>query len=81
MHVLNQSRGHWLLNDALIFFISINLKFKAEIETLTSFDNILEKMQMLLSNLTCMASNIKKKVSRVLNFILFPKIKGRKIHN
>lgn len=61
MRVLNQSKGHWLLNDALIFFMSINLKFKDEIETLTSFDNILEKDAIVALELTCMASNIIKK--------------------
>ncbi len=61
MHVLNQSRGHWLLNDALNFVISINLKFKDEIETLTSFDNIIEKDANIAFELTCLTSNTKKK--------------------
>jgi hypothetical protein len=70
MCVLNQFRGHWLLNDALIFFISINLKFKDEIETLTSFDNIMEKDASVALELTCLASNIKKRISRVLDSFL-----------
>jgi hypothetical protein len=41
--------------------MSINLKFKDEIETLTSFDNILEKDAIVALELTCMASNIIKK--------------------
>ncbi len=30
--ILNQSRGHWLLSDALNFAISMSLKFKDEID-------------------------------------------------
>jgi hypothetical protein len=28
--VFNQSRGHWLLNDALLMLFSMNLKLKEE---------------------------------------------------
>jgi hypothetical protein len=40
--ILNQFTGHWLLSDALNFAISINLKFKDEIDFAT-FDNLMEK--------------------------------------
>ncbi len=58
MQVLNQSRDHWLLNDATLFFESINVKFKTEIETLTSFDNIMGKNASVALELTCLTSNI-----------------------
>ncbi len=70
MRILNQFGVHWLLNDALNFFISINLKFKDEIETLTSFDNIMEKDASVALELTYLASNIKKKVYGVLDSFL-----------
>jgi len=41
-----------------LFFESINVKFKDEIETLTSFDNIMEKNASVALELTCLASNI-----------------------
>jgi len=40
--ILNQFTGHWLLSDALNFAISINLKFKDEIDFAT-FDNLMEE--------------------------------------
>jgi len=38
--ILNQSRGHWLLNDALNSIISMSLKFRDEIDFAT-FDNLM----------------------------------------
>jgi len=40
--ILNQSTGHWLLSDALNFAISMNLKFKDEIDFAT-FDNLMKE--------------------------------------
>ncbi len=40
--ILNQSRGHWLLNDALNYAMSTSLKFKDEIDS-TTFDNLMEE--------------------------------------
>jgi hypothetical protein len=45
--ILNQSRGHWLLSDALNSAISMSPKFRDEIDS-TTFDNLMEKMEMLL---------------------------------
>jgi hypothetical protein len=41
--VLNQSRGHWLLNDALHFTISMSLKLKEEPKNAPSFQTLMEK--------------------------------------
>jgi hypothetical protein len=41
--ILNQSKGHWLLNVALNFSISMSLNFKDEIDYAT-FDNLMENM-------------------------------------
>ncbi len=38
--ILNQSKGHWLLSDALNFAIPMSLKFKDEINS-TAFDNLM----------------------------------------
>jgi len=37
--VRNQSCGHWLLNDALHFAISMNLKLKEENQVVPSFES------------------------------------------
>jgi hypothetical protein len=61
---VNQYRGHWLLNDALNFVISISLKFKNEID-FTTFDNLMEEDANVVLELSCLVSNI-----RVLNCFL-----------
>jgi hypothetical protein len=48
-----------LLKDALNFAISMNLKSKDEIETTTSFDNLMDEDANIVFELTCLASNIK----------------------
>jgi hypothetical protein len=69
--ILNQFRGHWLLSDALKFAISMNLKFKDEIDFAT-FDNLMEEDGNVVYELSCLASNIKKEVIQVLDsFISF----------
>jgi hypothetical protein len=59
--ILNQSRGHWLLNDALNSTISMSLKFMDEIDFAT-FDNLMEEDGNVVLKLSCLASNIKKEV-------------------
>jgi len=66
--ILNQSKGHWLLNDALNFAISMSLKFRDEIDFVT-FDNLMEEEGNVAYELSCLASNIKKEVFRF--WILF----------
>jgi len=65
--ILNQSKGHWLLNDALNFAISMSLKFKNEID-LATFDNLMEKDGNVVYELSCLTFNIKKEVIQVLDF-------------
>jgi hypothetical protein len=40
--ILNQSRGHWLLSDALQIAISMNLKLKEEMNNLLMLDVLVE---------------------------------------
>ncbi len=79
---VNQSRGHWLLNDTLNSTISMNLKFKDEIESVI-FNNIMEEDRNVIYELSCLASNIKKEVVYVLDsFHSFSKkYEERKPHN
>jgi hypothetical protein len=72
-YILNYSKGHWLLNDAH-FSISMSLKFRDEID-FTTFDNLMEKNRKVFYKLSCLASNIKKEVFKVLDsFLSFLKI-------
>ncbi len=41
--VLNQSRGHWLLNDAFHSAISMSLKLKKEPKNAPSFQTLMEE--------------------------------------
>jgi hypothetical protein len=40
--VLNQSHGHWLLNDVLHSTISMSLKLREENQVLPSFESIMD---------------------------------------
>ncbi len=68
--ILHQSKGHWLLSDALKFAISMSLKFKYEIDYVT-FDNLMEEDRNVVYELSCLAFNIKEEVVQVLGFF-FP---------
>jgi len=67
--IFNQSKGHWLLNDALNSAISMSLKFKDEIDFAT-FDNLMVEDRNVVYELSCLASNIKKEVIQNLDFFL-----------
>jgi hypothetical protein len=67
--ILNQSRGHWLLDNALNSTTSMSLKFKDEIDFAT-FDNLMEEDGNVAYELSCLASNIKKEVIQVLDYFL-----------
>ncbi len=68
--ILNQSRGHWLLSDALNSTISISLKFMNEIES-TTFNNLMEEDGNVVYELSCLASNIKKRKLFRFGFFFF----------
>jgi hypothetical protein len=57
-----------VVNDALNLAISMSLKFKDEIDFAT-FDNLKEKDANVVYDLSCLASNIKRKLFRF--WILF----------
>ncbi len=59
--IVNKSKGHWLLNQALNYAISMNLKFKDEIDSIT-FENLMEEDGNVIYELSCWAFNIKKVV-------------------
>jgi hypothetical protein len=69
-HVLNQSRGHWLLSNAFNFAISISLKLKVKHENALSFQTLMEKDYSMALELICFASNIRKEVCIMLNSFL-----------
>jgi hypothetical protein len=79
--ILNQSRDHWLLTNALNFVISISSNFKNEITI--SFDSIMdEDASHIVLEITCLAFNIKKEVIRFLDyFIFFLRKYEEKTHN
>jgi hypothetical protein len=52
--------------------ISMNLKFKDEIDYVT-FDNLMEEDGNVIYELSCLASNIKKKVGVLDSFLSFLK--------
>jgi hypothetical protein len=81
-YILNQSRGHWLLNHVINFTISMSLKFRDEIDYAT-FDNFMEGDGNVIYELSCLASSIKKEVVQVLDsFISFlKKHEKKKSHN
>jgi hypothetical protein len=59
--ILSHYRGHWLLNDALNSAICMNIKFKDEIDFAT-FDNSMEEYGNVVYELSCLASNVTKKL-------------------
>ncbi len=61
-YVLNQSRGHWLLNDTLNSTISMSLKFKDKIEIVTFFNNLMDEDGNVVFELACLISTSKKKL-------------------
>jgi hypothetical protein len=58
-----------LLNDALNSAISMSLKFRDEIDFATC-ENLMKEDGNVVYRLSCLASNIKKKVVQVLDFFL-----------
>jgi hypothetical protein len=61
---------HWLLSDAINSAISMNLKFKDEID-FTTFDNLMEEDGNVVYELSCLATNIKKRNCSSFGFFSF----------
>jgi hypothetical protein len=81
--VLNQSHGHWFLNDVLHSAITMNIKLIEELQNHSSFGNIMDEDFGLANELTLMASNIQEEVYVVLDSFLYclRKYEKRKTHN
>jgi hypothetical protein len=47
--ILNQFRGHWLLNDTLDSTISMSLKFIDKIEIVTFYNNLMDEDENIVS--------------------------------
>ncbi len=71
-----------MLNDALNSAISMSLKFRDEIDFATC-ENLMKEDGNVVYGLSCLASNIKKKVVQVLDFFLsfLKKNEESKAHN
>ncbi len=68
--LLNQSKGHWLLNDTLHSIMSMSLKFKNKIEIVTFFNNLMDEDGNVAFELACLTFNIKKEIVDVLDSFL-----------
>ncbi len=81
--VLNQFRGHWLLNDALHFAISMSLKLKNENKIILSFESLMKDDSIISNELFLLAFNIRREVINVLDSFLsfLKKYENRKVHN
>ncbi len=72
-YILNQSKGHWLLNIALNSAMSMSLKSRGEIDYIT-FDNLMKEYGNVVYELSCLVFNIKKLIVQVLySFLSFLK--------
>ncbi len=80
--VLNQSRGHWLLSNALHFAISISLKLKEKPKSAPSFQTLMQEDFGVALDLICLDSNIGKEVCGILDSFLsfLNKFDERKTH-
>ncbi len=58
--VLNQSKGHWLLNDTFNSIIFINLKLRTKHENVPSFQTVMEEDFSVTLELICLASSEKR---------------------
>jgi len=82
-YVFNQSRGHWLLNDALHYAISMSLKLKEENKISPSFESLMENDSIIFDELSLLVSNIRREIINVLHSFLsfLKKYDNRKAHN
>jgi hypothetical protein len=81
--VLNQSRSHWLLFDALHSTITMCLKFKEEITNPSTLVSWIDDDSKITFELSLFASNIRRVICGVVDsFVSFLKKNGKKkAHN
>jgi hypothetical protein len=81
--VLNQSKSHWLLSDALQFAIIMCLKFREEITNPSTLVNLIDDDFEIVFELSLFTSNIKREVCGVWDSFLsfFKKFEKIKAHN
>jgi hypothetical protein len=58
--VMNQSKGHWLLLDALFIAITMICKFRKKAETNLFVDGLMEKDVIIGVELDLLASNLNR---------------------
>jgi hypothetical protein len=68
--VLNQSRSHWLLFDALHSTITMCLKFKDEITNPSPLVSLINDDSKIAFELSLFVSNFRRKVCGVLDSFL-----------
>jgi hypothetical protein len=81
--ILNQSKGHWLLSDALHATISMSIKLKEEISHFVLGTLMKNDLRMDIDWLGTLIVNMKKVVCGVIDFFLsiLTKYDERKTHN
>jgi len=80
---LNQSHGHWLLNDVLHSTISMSLKLREENQILPSFKTLINEDSIVNDELSLLVFKIRREVINVMDsFLSFSKVYDkRKIHS
>jgi hypothetical protein len=81
--VLNQSRGHWLIFNALNVTITMNLKLKEESGISFNLQDLIDDDSIVAQELSLLTFNIRREVSDVLDGFLsfFKKHEENKTHN
>jgi len=81
--VLNQSKSHWLLSNALQSTTIMHLKFKEKIINPSTLVSLIDDDFGIAFELSLFTSNIRRKVCVVLDSFLsyFKKIEKKKVHN
>ncbi len=80
--VLNQSHGHWFLNDVLHSIISMSLKLKEENQVLPSFKTLTDEDAIVNDELSLLVSNIRREVINVMDyFFSFLKVSFLKVYD
>ncbi len=80
--VFNQSKGHWVLSDALNSTIFTCLKFKEEFEISSYFDILWKRSSLLLLSQVFWPLSSKKRFLLLLDFLIYlKKYEKKEVHN